>query len=34
MLPFTFCLFSLHDVTEISDNKKEYRNCVEKPGIP
>lgn len=28
MLQFIFCLFGLHGVTEISDNKKECRDCL------
>lgn len=28
MLQFLFCLFGLHGVTEISNGKKEYRDCL------
>ncbi len=28
VLQFLFCLFGLHGVTEISDDKKECRDCL------
>lgn len=28
MLRFIFCFFSLHGVTEIGDDKKEYQVCL------